>query len=796
MEDSTTSQSPSYKPALQTLDETQQHNHLTSTSHSNSTSRSSTSNVINQNNKENLSWPITTYFILFVELCERFCYYGLRSVLVLFLQDFYGITEKQASEYYHIFGVMCYGFPLVGSVVSDSYWGRYFTIKRLSIVYFIGISLLSISANPTMMPFISSEREYHKMMSLLGIALIGVGAGGIKPCVVAFGADQFQPDQEKAKNQYFQWFYFMINVGAVISAYLTPHLKKIDCYPNFNETFPVEVVKTFEDPNMRLSFDSCHMLSFGLPAILMFFAISAFVLPPFLGWMSSQKSLCLENQKFKSRVQLDLTYSYEPTKEDNVIFRLGKAFLTSFIGLLKGHSNPCNNLKDEGFINKSYEKSSQIRRVTFRVLEITSVFAPICIFYAIFEQMGSLWLFQAKELNGFILKKSYWLPDQMEIWNNFFVVIQIPIWLNVFTPPLDKYVFSKNANWARNKPFILMCSGLVIAGFANLYAAGLQNAIDRSLDFSDFDEKFKFWSLHGVGEANTKQNMQKSPEKSEAINYEPDTYNDFVRSKINDSSYDAGITEENVKNNFPALHIIWPGNTNKHTNEQMNHLRVSAKLINAQKEGLVRILKIDNFTKSANAEPFEVSRENFDLQYLKICKNYVNSGFYVIDERQKGSFSSSPKCHLALNGRSISMGHQIPVYAIATFAEILIATTALEFAYTQAPSSVRTLCTGIWYLTTCMGNVFCILLKKMDFLSRSEQMFCSGVLAFVAAVVFVLIVKRFKILKNSEIDYLNRSDADLGDDSGSNMMTISSSVNNAGVPNSTTGLLSGGQRQG
>ena len=79
-------------------------------------------------------------------------------------------------------------------------------------------------------------------ISFLGIALIALGTGGIKPCVVSFGADQFKvyldkffalykyfflqvPEQAKQMATYFAMFYASINLGSMVSTIATPYLR-------------------------------------------------------------------------------------------------------------------------------------------------------------------------------------------------------------------------------------------------------------------------------------------------------------------------------------------------------------------------------------------------------------------------------------------------------------------------------------------------------------------------------------------------------------------------------------------
>lgn len=64
---------------------------------------------------------------------------------------------------------------------------------------------------------------YYREFSLIGLLLIAIGTGGIKPCVAAFGGDQFKlPEQERQLQTFFSIFYFSINAGSLISTFITP----------------------------------------------------------------------------------------------------------------------------------------------------------------------------------------------------------------------------------------------------------------------------------------------------------------------------------------------------------------------------------------------------------------------------------------------------------------------------------------------------------------------------------------------------------------------------------------------
>lgn len=96
-------------------------------------------------------------------------------------------------------------------------------------------------------------RFTYREFSMVGLAIIAFGTGGIKPCVSAFGGDQFvRPQQDKQLEQFFSVFYFAINAGSLISTFVTPILREdVHCFGE----------------------ESCYSLAFGLPAVLMVIAI-------------------------------------------------------------------------------------------------------------------------------------------------------------------------------------------------------------------------------------------------------------------------------------------------------------------------------------------------------------------------------------------------------------------------------------------------------------------------------------------------------------------------------------------
>lgn len=94
-------------------------------------------------------------------------------------------------------------------------------------------------------------------LTVIGLILIGLGSGGIKPCVAAFGGDQFKiPEQAKQLATFFSFFYFSINAGSLIATYLMPILREdVHCFGDLD----------------------CFSLAFGVPGVLMIVSIVVFV---------------------------------------------------------------------------------------------------------------------------------------------------------------------------------------------------------------------------------------------------------------------------------------------------------------------------------------------------------------------------------------------------------------------------------------------------------------------------------------------------------------------------------------
>ena len=164
-------------------------------------------------------------YIIGNEAAERFSFYGMKGILVVFMTKYLHIltdnpnlaamNKAAAIEQYHNFTSWVYLTPILGALLADTLLGKYRTIISLSLVYCLGHLTLAFMGSGGLTP---------EAWMMTGLALISLGSGGIKPCVSAHVGDQFGESNATWLTKVFGWFYISINVGAFISTILTPWL--------------------------------------------------------------------------------------------------------------------------------------------------------------------------------------------------------------------------------------------------------------------------------------------------------------------------------------------------------------------------------------------------------------------------------------------------------------------------------------------------------------------------------------------------------------------------------------------
>ncbi|XP_006656464.1 protein NRT1/ PTR FAMILY 8.3-like [Oryza brachyantha] len=159
--------------------------------------------------------------ILGTEFCYCLAYYGITFNLVTYLTTELRQSNVAAANNVSTWQATCFLTPLVGAVVADSYWGRYRTMVVSCCIGVAGMLMAALSALlPLLINDTSSRASAQEIILFLGLYMISFGVGGLRPCLMSFGADQFDdgdPPERMSKSSFFNWYIFTMNCASVIS---------------------------------------------------------------------------------------------------------------------------------------------------------------------------------------------------------------------------------------------------------------------------------------------------------------------------------------------------------------------------------------------------------------------------------------------------------------------------------------------------------------------------------------------------------------------------------------------------
>ncbi|KAH7536770.1 hypothetical protein FEM48_Zijuj03G0021700 [Ziziphus jujuba var. spinosa] len=151
-------------------------------------------------------------FIIFVEVADRFAYYGIAGNLIMYLINVLHQPISTAAKNVNLWVGVSSIFPLIGGLVADSFLGRFNTIGTVMLS-------LSVSAIPM---------HIRKTVFFVALYILSVGEGGHKPCVQTFAADQFDedsPEEKQAKASFFNWWYLGIVFGSSTAILLVIYIQ-------------------------------------------------------------------------------------------------------------------------------------------------------------------------------------------------------------------------------------------------------------------------------------------------------------------------------------------------------------------------------------------------------------------------------------------------------------------------------------------------------------------------------------------------------------------------------------------
>ncbi len=338
--------------------------------------------------------PKQIRYIIGNEGCERFSFYGMRNILTVFLVSsllLYLPEAERASgakEVFHTFVIGVYFFPLLGGWLADRFFGKYHTIFWLSLVYCVGQACLAM--------FVTNRTGFY-----IGLGLIALGSGGIKPCVAAFVGDQFDQTNKHRAKVVFDAFYWIINFGSFFASLLMPMFLR------------------YLGP----------AVAFGVPGVLMF--VSTAVL-----WFGRKQYVMVPpappNPHSFLRVSRDAIVSGLPGQIFAAIglaSAIGSFVLMPKFGFVIAACLALVAVIAFGGLGvwlqlgavRDQHPAEAIAGVR-SVLRVLVLFALVTPFWSLFDQKASTWVLQANAM----AKPSWFQPSQMQALNPALVMLLIP----------------------------------------------------------------------------------------------------------------------------------------------------------------------------------------------------------------------------------------------------------------------------------------------------------------------------------------------------------------------------------
>jgi POT family proton-dependent oligopeptide transporter len=346
-------------------------------------------------------------YIVLNEGCERFSFYGMRNILTPFLISTLLLFLPQpdrageAKDVFHTFVIGVYFFPLLGGWIADRFYGKYNTVFWLSLVYCAGHACLAA--------FDDNLNGFY-----LGLFLIALGSGGIKPLVAAFVGDQFDQTNKNRAKLVFDAFYWMINLGSFFASLLMPIFLK--------------------------SYGPA--VAFGIPGILMFVATVIFWLgrrkyvhvPPAPAdpdsFICVARTALLAKQAGQGRPGLMVALLGAAGAAASLAMSFQWGFVIaacSALVLLLAFGGIGTAMQLERARGAHPDEAVDGVRAVLRIL---IVFALVTPFWSLFDQKASTWIVQANSMTqptfSFFGNRFTFVPAQMQALNPLLVMILIP----------------------------------------------------------------------------------------------------------------------------------------------------------------------------------------------------------------------------------------------------------------------------------------------------------------------------------------------------------------------------------
>ena len=171
-----------------------------------------------ENQRELWGHPRGLYVLFATEMWERFSYYGMRGLLILYLTKHFLLADDTASLTTHGFAALVYGLPVLGGLLADRFLGARKAIVYGGILLVLGHASMAFEGDPaTRLADGTVVRNDMALYTLyLSLSLIAVGVGFLKPNISTIVGSLY-PEGDARRDQGFTIFYMGINIGSFLA---------------------------------------------------------------------------------------------------------------------------------------------------------------------------------------------------------------------------------------------------------------------------------------------------------------------------------------------------------------------------------------------------------------------------------------------------------------------------------------------------------------------------------------------------------------------------------------------------
>ncbi|XP_071775663.2 solute carrier family 15 member 2 [Centroberyx gerrardi] len=677
------------------------------------------------------NYPVSISFIVVNEFCERFSYYGMRAVLTLYFIRYLHWDNNLSTAVYHAFSSLCYFTPVLGALIADSWLGKFKTIIYLSIVYVIGHVIKSVGAIPTV-----GDSTVHIALSMLGLILIAFGTGGIKPCVAAFGGDQFEEQHVKERTKFFSIFYMSINAGSVLSTIITPMLRgDVQCFG-----------------------DDCYALAFGVPAALMVVALVVFI---------AGSGLYKKNPP-QGNILLEVC--------NCIGFAISNRWRRSKYDPERKH---WLDWADEKYSRRLIQEIKMVLRVLL-------LYIPLPMFWALFDQQGSRWTLQATRMNmafgdSFIVK-----PDQMQMLNALLILVFVPIFDIIIYPlvRLCRINITPLRKMATGMIFAALAFGAATLVEVNVVKTVVEAAPQGKCLLQVFNLAEKTVSLKISGSDLFPQQIEHLQDPAEYVMLPLEAASKEVKMNISYSGVDtASQCNQTFEEQKAYSLILYPGpagvlcklvDDNIEKNGNGNAL---LRFINTQPEAINLTVGEVGFHAPADygVSPnhpvdrklyphVDCKSESKNCSSLDLGLLDFGASYTVILMEESGEIVAHMMEDVKAN--NVHIAWQIPQYVLITAGEVMFSITGLEFSYSQAPANMKSVLQAGWLLTVAFGNVIVLIVAEGAGLDQWMEFLLFAGLLVAVCIIFSIMAHFYTYVDPEQLDkiYLEDSRREEDDD--------------------------------